>query len=186
VVVDLPEAIFSNTGLIYLAHTHIPTVWNEQNQTIENIDWTRNSDGSLSFRRQLPNGIIFGASIRPVGLEVQMEIWLRNVTYTDLSALRTQVCVMLKAARDFNTQTNQNKVFTRPAAAAQSADQSRWIVTAWEHCGRTWGNDQVPCMHADPVLPDCPAGQTVRVRGKLWFYDGKQIDGEIDRARSQY
>jgi len=186
VVVDLPEAIFSNTGLIFLAHTHIPTVWNEQNQIIENIDWTRNSDGSLSFRRQLPNGIIFGASIRPAGLEVQMEIWLRNVTYTDLSALRTQVCVMLKGARDFNTQTNQNKVLTRPAAAVQSADQSRWIVTAWEHCGRSWGNDQVPCMHADPVLPDCAAGQTVRVRGMLWFYEGKQINGEIERARSQY
>jgi peptidoglycan/xylan/chitin deacetylase (PgdA/CDA1 family) len=184
VVVDLPEAIFSNTGLIFLAHTHIPTVWNEQNQTIENIDWSRNSDGSLSFLRQLPNGVQFGASIRPSGREVEMELWLRNVTYTDLSALRTQVCVMLKGARDFNTQTNQNKVLTRPAAAVRSADQSRWIVTAWERCGRTWGNDQVPCMHADPVLPDCPAGQTVRVRGKLWFYEGKQIDGEFERVRS--
>jgi peptidoglycan/xylan/chitin deacetylase (PgdA/CDA1 family) len=184
VVVDLPEAIFSNTGLIFLAHTHIPTVWNQQNQIIENIDWIRNPDASLSFRRQLPNGIQFGASIRPAGLEVQMELWLRNVTYTDLSALRTQVCVMLKGAHDFNTQTNQNKVFTRPAAAVRSADQSRWIVTAWEHCGRTWGNDQVPCMHADPVFPDCPAGQTVRVRGKLWFYEGKQIEGEIERANA--
>src|SRR6266852_3464635 len=27
VVVDLPEAIWSNLGLTYLAHTHVPTVW---------------------------------------------------------------------------------------------------------------------------------------------------------------
>ena len=27
VVVDLPEAIFSNLGLAYLAHTHVPTLW---------------------------------------------------------------------------------------------------------------------------------------------------------------
>ncbi len=27
IVADVPEAIFSNLGLIYLAHTHIPTIW---------------------------------------------------------------------------------------------------------------------------------------------------------------
>ncbi|MCI0628383.1 MAG: polysaccharide deacetylase family protein [Acidobacteria bacterium] len=27
VVVDLPEAIFSNLGLTYLAHSHVPTIW---------------------------------------------------------------------------------------------------------------------------------------------------------------
>jgi hypothetical protein len=31
-VVDLPEAIFSNLGLIFLAHTHVPTVRNDQNE----------------------------------------------------------------------------------------------------------------------------------------------------------
>ena len=30
-VVDVPEAIFSNLGLTFLAHTHIPTIWDEQN-----------------------------------------------------------------------------------------------------------------------------------------------------------
>ena len=39
----------------------------------------------------------------------------------------------------------------------------------WERCGRTWGNKACPCIHSDPVLPDCAAGETVRVRGKLWF-----------------
>ena len=41
-------------------------------------------------------------------------------------------------------------------------------------------------MHSDPVLPDCPAGQTVRVRGKLWFYEGNQIDEEISRQSKMF
>src|SRR5207249_5277455 len=48
VVVDLPEAIFSNLGLTYLAHTHIPTIWDAQNVWLENIDWNRDLSGSLS------------------------------------------------------------------------------------------------------------------------------------------
>ena len=30
VVADVPEAIWSNLGLTYLAHTHIPTIWTAQ------------------------------------------------------------------------------------------------------------------------------------------------------------
>src|SRR6185295_13856226 len=40
VVVDLPEAIFSRNRLLYLAHTDIPTIWDDQNVIIQNIDWT--------------------------------------------------------------------------------------------------------------------------------------------------
>ena len=53
--------------------------------------------------------------------------------------------------------------------AAVRGPMGRAIHTRWERAGRTWGNAAVPCMHADPVLPDCPAGETVRVRGTLWF-----------------
>ena len=35
VVVDVPEAIWSNLGLTYLAHTHIPTIWDQQQVTLE-------------------------------------------------------------------------------------------------------------------------------------------------------
>src|SRR5262249_33818250 len=98
VVVDLPEAIFSNIGLIFLAHTHVPTIWNEQNQVLQNIDWTREPDGTLRHHRLLPNGIVFGASIAARESDVEMELWLRNVTNIDLTRLRTQICVLLKQA----------------------------------------------------------------------------------------
>jgi len=37
VVVDVPEAIFSNLGLTYLAHTHIPTIWDEQGVSLPRL-----------------------------------------------------------------------------------------------------------------------------------------------------
>jgi hypothetical protein len=32
------------------------------------------------------------------------------------------------------------------------------------------------------VLPDCAPGETVRVRGRLWFYEGKDIDAVLAQA----
>lgn len=182
VVVDLPEAIFFQRGLLYLAHTHIPTIWDEQNMHLDNIDWTREPDGGLRFERVLPSKIAFGALIQPKVGSVDMELWLRNGTAEALTGLRTQICGHLKGAPDFNQQTTTNKIFRAPSVAVHSAGGDRWIVTAWERCGRAWGQPLVPCIHADPVLPDCPPGETVRLRGRLWFYEGKDVEPELQRA----
>lgn len=168
VVVDLPEAIFSNLGLLFLAHTHVPTIWNEQNIVIENVDWARPGAG-LRSEWKLPNNVQFGASIGWVADRVEMEMWLRNGTPEPLSRLRTQICAMLKGAAGFNQTTNGNKTYGKEIATVRQAAGGRSISIEWERCGRTWGNAQCPCMHSDPVLPDCPPGETVRVRGKLWF-----------------
>lgn len=173
VVIDLPEAIFSNLGLLFLAHTHIPTIWNEQNKIIENVDWERFPEGGLRSRWKLPNGVSLGAGIAPQQEEVHIELWLENGTSQPLSGLRTQICVLLKEAKGFEAQTNDNKTFGKTAAAARSSTGGRWIVTEWERCGRTWGNALCPCLHSDPVLPDCAPGQTVRVAGRLWFREGE-------------
>lgn len=186
VVVDLPEAIFSNKRLLYLAHTHIPTIWDEQNVIIENIDWTREPDGSLKHERVLPNKIAFGASIKPRAGGVDMELWLRNGTDETLPGLRTQICDHLKGAPEFNEQTTTNKIFQSPSVAVHSAGGDRWILTTWERCGRAWGNQLVPCLHADPVLPDCAPGETVRVRGRLWFYEGKDVQQELAKAKESF
>ncbi len=186
VVVDLPEAIFFQRGLLYLAHTHIPTIWDEQNVHLDNIDWTREPDGSLRFERVLPNKVAFGALIQPKASSVEMELWLRNGSDEPLTGLRTQICGHLKGAPDFNAQTTTNKIFRAPAVAVHSVDGDRWILTAWERCGRAWGQPLVPCIHADPVLPDCPPGETVRVRGRLWFYEGKDIEPHLKQANADF
>jgi hypothetical protein len=186
VVVDLPEAIFSNLGLLFLAHTDLPTVWNDKNMVLENIDWERGPDGSLSSQRTLPNSVTFGANIRPGENHVDLELWLRNFSGADLTGmdasagLATQICVMLKGAPEFTALTNDNKILRKPVAAVRSAAGNRWILTAWQNPGRSWGNALVPCMHADPRLPDCPYRETVRIQGRLWFYEGTDIEREIE------
>ncbi len=185
VVLDLPEAIFSNLGLLWLAHTDLPTVWNENNQIIENVDWERAADGTLRSQWNLPGGLTMGAEIRPAENAVEMELWMRNFTSKDLagpdgsSGMPTQICVLLKGAPEFAAMTNDNKILRPPVAAVRSTTGNRWILTAWQNPGRSWGNTLVPCMHADPKLPDCPFRETVRIEGRLWFYEGTDIEQEI-------
>jgi len=62
VVVDVPEAIFSNLGLTYLAHTHIPTIWDDQGVALEPLEWQQ-SDSWLTYFRTLPNGIRFRGQV---------------------------------------------------------------------------------------------------------------------------
>ncbi|MCX6622604.1 MAG: polysaccharide deacetylase family protein [Acidobacteria bacterium] len=179
VLVDLPEAIFSNLGLLYLAHTHVPTYWDDRNTTIGNVDWQHASNGELTSEWKLPNNVRFGAKMALAGERVEMELWLHNGTSEPLSRLRTQICIMLKAAPEFNAQTADNKVFRSPVSAVRSASGDRWLITQWESAGRNWGNPRCPCVHSDPVLPDCPPGETVRVRGSLWFHQGKELDAAL-------
>jgi hypothetical protein len=181
VVADIPEAIWSNLGLTYLAHTHIPTVFENQGVKLPALEWNRHSNGALDIHRKLPNGIEFGAKINPGIDAVRMELWLTNGTSATLRDLRVQNCVMLKEARGFNAQTNTNKVFEKPYVACASQPGGRWIITAWESCDRAWGNAPVPCLHSDPKFPDCPPGQGRHLRGWLSFYEGTNVQAEFQR-----
>jgi hypothetical protein len=185
VVIDLPEAIFSNLGLLFLAHTHVPTIWDKQNIKIENVDWTR-TDSGLEFERSLPNGVRFGSKVTPTKNAVDCELWLENGTAETLTGLRTQVCLMLKGAAGFNEQTHDRKVLDSPVAAVRSKDSNHWILVAFEHCGKVWENPPVPCIHSDPVFPDAAPGATVRVRGRVWFYEGEDITGQLSEARKEF
>jgi len=181
VVVDLPEAIWSNLGLIYLAHTHIDTIWSKQGIELPKLEWNRYRNGALDIERKLPNGIVFGAKVERTRAAVRMEMWLTNGTEQQLSDLRIQICVMTKMAAGFAQQTNDNKVFTNPYVACRSDDGKRWIITAWEGCHRPWGNAKCPCFHSDPKFPDLEPGETKRLRGWLSFYEGTDINAEFKR-----
>jgi hypothetical protein len=181
VVVDVPEAIWSNLGLTYLAHTHIDTIWTKQGIELPKLEWNRRADGSLDIERKLPNGIAFGVKAVPAREAVRMEMWLQNGTDQRLTDLRVQMCVMTKMAAGFAEQTNKNKVFTNPYVACRSSDGKRWIITAWEGCNRPWGNEQCPCFHSDPKFPDLEPGQRHRLRGWLSFYEGDDVHAEFAR-----
>jgi predicted amidohydrolase len=184
VVLDVPEAIFSNLGLTYLAHTHIPTIWDRQGITLPRLEWQRQADGSLSSERTLPNGIAFGAKVVPSATEVRLELWLRNGTSEKLTGLRVQNCIMLGFADGFTQQSNDNKVFQSPYAAARSDSGDRWVITAWDPVQRCWGNENCPCLHSDPQFPDCEPGATKTLRGWLSFYEGTDIQAELQRIEA--
>ncbi len=181
VVFDVPEAVWSNLGLTYLAHTHIPTVWTKQGIHLPVQEWERREGGVLRSTRRLPNGIVIAVEVRPKADEVQFDLSLANGTDKPLTGLRIQNCVMLSYAKGFSQQASDNKVSRVPFEACRSDDGTRWIVTAWNPCWRTWDNPQCPCMHSDPVLPDCAPGQTTKASGFLWFYAGTDIQSELQR-----
>ena len=184
VVVDVPEAIWSNLGLTYLAHTHIDTIWNKKNIELEKLEWNRRKDGRLNFVRTLPNGISFGVYIVPQKEAVRMEMWLKNGTKEKLTNLRVQICVMPKMAPGFEQQTNDNKILTNPYVACRSEDGKRWIITAWQGCKRPWANPDCPCFHSDPKFPDLDPGETGRLKGWLSFYEGTDIEAEIKKIEA--
>lgn len=187
VVVDVPEALWSNLGLTYLAHTHIDTIWTVEGVPLPRLEWNVEPGGALTLTRNLPNGISYRAIVRLVRDHLEMELTLTNGTDGTLTDLRVQNCIMLKGAPSFAALTNDNKVFEAPFAAVQSAEnRQRWIITAWEPCHRPWGNARVPCLHSDPRFPDCGPGDTRVVRGWVSFYEGDELRSEFDRIRRSF
>ena len=184
VVVDVPEALWSNLGLTYLAHTHVPTVWSKQNIELPKLEWNRHKNGSFDIERKLPNGIVFAAKVVPAKEGVRMKLTLTNGSTEMLSDLRVQNCVMLKGAKGFDQQTNDNKLLQSPYVAAKNEAGDRWIITAWQPIHRPWANPPCPCLHADPKFPDCPPGEQRVLHGWLSFYEGKDIHAELKRLDS--
>ncbi len=190
-VVDVPEAIWHDgvggqPELLYLAHTHVPTLWSKQGIELERLEWKAGEGGAFEIERTLPNGVAFGAKVIPEQSAVRMELWLTNGSGQPLSGLRVQNCVMLGHLTGFAAQTNDNKVFRSPYVACRNEAGDRWIITAWEHCGHAWGNAPCPCLHSDPEFPPFADGQraTHRLRGWLSFYEGTDLDGELKRIEA--
>jgi len=184
VVLDIPEAIWSNLGLTYLAHTHIDTIWTAQGIELKKLEWIPRLDGGLVIRRTLPNGFAFGVKVWSTPEAVHMEMRLKNGTEQKVSGLSVQNCVMPKMAKGFAALTNENKVFTDPYVACRNEEGTRWIITAWEGCERPWGNEDCPCFHSDPKFPDLEPGQEHRLRGWLSFYEGTDIEAEFTRIEA--
>jgi hypothetical protein len=188
-VADVPEAIWHDTDagrqLLYLAHTHVPTIWDRQGVKLEPLEWSRAGDG-WQVERKLPNDVVFGTRVRPTKSEVRMEMWLTNGTPETLRGLVVQNCVMLKGLAGFAQQTNDNKLLRKPYVACHNAEQTRWIITAWQPCHRPWANPPCPCLHSDPKFADCEPGATSRLSGWLSFYEGRNIEEELKRIETEW
>jgi hypothetical protein len=185
VVLDVPEAIRwdqeGERGLLYLAHTHVPTIWTKTGQRLEPLEWQEDGEGGWRVERRLPNGVRFGTRVMPRATEVRLEMWLTNGSTETLGGLRVQNCVMLKGVPSMAAQTGERTLLAQPFAARRSQTGDRWVITAWQRCQRAWTNPPCPCLHSDPQFPDCAPGQTERLRGWLSFYEGPDIQAEFRR-----
>jgi len=181
VVCDVPEAIWSDLGLTYLAHTHVETVWEQEGIDLKPLEWQLLDDGSYLMERTLPNGIRFGTKVVPKMDHVALRMWLHNGTDELLTDLRVQNCVMLREADEFNQFTNENKFVRAPYMCVHNPQKTHWIISAWTPNHRAWGNDRCPCLHSDPRFPDCKPGETKVLHGWLSFYEGTDISAELDR-----
>jgi peptidoglycan/xylan/chitin deacetylase (PgdA/CDA1 family) len=184
-VADVPEAVWHNTAagrkLLYLAHTHVRTIWDEQGIRLPPLEWTTTKDGSLEMSRTLPNKVTLSSKVVPETDCTRMEFRVTNGSPETLTGLDIQMCLMLKGLAGFEVQSNENKVFQPPFAAAHDASGRRWVIIAWERCNRAWGNPPCPCLHSDPRVPDCPPGESRSVRGWVSFYEGPDIQFEFKR-----
>lgn len=181
-VIDVPEAVWCEKELVYLAHTHIPTKWDKQDIKLARIDWTREEGGVLTSRQTLPDGLAFSVRVEPARDGAAMELRLKNGTDRKLTGLRAQVCVMLKGAPGFNAQTKENKlkIDAPGVCAVRSEDGRRWIATVFEK-PRLCENPPCPCIHSDPNFSDLAPGEETVSRGRLFVYEGEDFKEEVAR-----
>jgi peptidoglycan/xylan/chitin deacetylase (PgdA/CDA1 family) len=179
IVLDIPEAIWNNTPdgreLLYLAHKHIPTMWDKRDIVLTQGEWQTIKGGYESVR-VFPNNVQLRTKVWPTTTGVKMEMQLTNNSKNPLTGLYTQNCAMLAYMDGFNQQTTDNKVFTPMAVACGNPTGTKWILYAWQACKRGWGSDLCPCLHSDPHFPDIPVGKSVVLRGWLSFYEGTEVD----------
>ena len=185
VVLDFPEAVWhlvdGKPQLLYLAHTHVPTIWDQQKVTLPQLEWDRSRSGQLHLTRRLPNQVEMTSVAKVTEEGARFQFSITNHSPQALTGLRIQMCGMLKGLKGFDSQTNDNKIFQSPFVAAKNEVGNRWVILGFDHCVRAWGNQKCPCLHSDPQVPDCEPEQTQTVRGWLSFFEGSDVNPELQR-----
>ncbi len=112
IILDFPEAIFCDQGLLYLSHGYSPPA--QMFADLPRVPWRQIDDG-LRFERQLPNGVVFGGSllakqdVAPIAGRVQMKLFIKNGGRKPLRKIQLQTCSLLKHCTEFRENTLNNK-----------------------------------------------------------------------------
>jgi len=115
---DFPEAIFSDSRLLFLSHVNpaYPALFPD----LPKVPW-RTTAGSLSFERTLPNEVHFaGALVRNGDSALSLELSVDNRSDEPLKEIRVQTCAYLRGIKEFSDCTAQNKFVHVPGAGWQS------------------------------------------------------------------
>lgn len=109
--IDLPEAIFTRQGLLFLSHVNpqFPVKYPRPPAVL----W-REVPGGLAYDRRLPSGLSFSALVVKAERAVDIELSMKNGSDAPLNDIRLQTCVFLRAAREFAAVTADNKLVHVP------------------------------------------------------------------------
>ena len=132
VMLDFPEAVFSDQGLMFLSHESrcFKQLW----PNLPKAEWTA-VRGGIAFERRLPNNFVYGGSLAAASDQrVDLRLWARNEDEIPIGELKLQVCAYLPQAPDFAARTMANKwvhVAGRgwmryPEALASGVKRGRW------------------------------------------------------------
>ena len=170
---DIPEAIFTSQGLIYLSHVNPPihTVY----QSLPKVPWQVTKEG-IAFERQLPSGIKFGTKVfKGTGPTVDLEIFIENGSKKDLNQITLQTCAFLRAIEEFADYRQDNK-------RVHVADDG-WIPMA-EAAKRNHGKDKfrVGWRNSGRPVADQPVAITLsneaeRLVAMTWYDDTLSMVG---------
>ena len=136
---DLPEAIFTNQGLLYLSHLNpaAPSLYTD----LPPIAWRKTANG-IDFERRLPNGVRFGASVGRQGeTAAALGLYLQNGTKQPLRNITLQTCAFLRAIREFADYTKANKYVHLPKSGwtafsnSMPKDESGPYRVGWRRSG---------------------------------------------------
>lgn len=167
---DFPEAIFADSGLLYLSHVNpnFPVVFPNLSRVSWQID-----DGDLSFRRILPNGVIFGGSlVANSESTVALELYIENGSDEPLTGIRLQTCAYLRAIREFADFTVTNK-FVRLAEAG-------WVNFEQAQLTSETGKYRLGFRGTGPAVADWPVFVTIsnvaqRLVAMTWYESSASI-----------
>ena len=69
-------------------------------------------------------------------------------------------------------------------AVHSSIDRGKWLATIWHPARLVFSNPHIPCIHSDPLPPDCPPGGRSRAVGLILFHEG-DFASLLDRVRKE-
>ena len=190
---DFPEAIFCDTGLLFLSHVnpHAPVLF----PGLPKVAWLV-IPGGLTYERRLPNGVQFGGTVMIEGEQaVSLLLYIENGTQEPLRNIKLQTCAYLRGIKEFSDFTVQNKLVHLPESGWQPFDAARasereagrfhlgWrggptsadlpVMITVSNIGErlvalTWYEDTYSLVSN----PDIAPGQRAEIQGALIFFEG--------------
>ena len=119
---DSPEAIFCESGLLFLSHVNPahPVMFPD----LPKVDW-QVGPGGLSYERLLPNGVGFGGSVTAGdGTSVRLDLHIHNGSGEVLKDVKLQTCAYLRGIKEFSGCTRQNTFVHVPDIGWRSWDEA--------------------------------------------------------------